>query len=128
MQYQTTYISQNFLGMHIKLAGVNTLNFLIKARRIFLFRPGIFRYFKRIDQLQFSIVMHLEKLLLERPREFHLKLFQCCSVTLRIPFKLIEVGTDINITTSFIAALFSCLLVQVQIILLNFLSVHENWK
>ena len=49
--------------------------------------------------------MHLEKLLLESftPNCFNAVLLPCAA-----PFKLIEVGTDINITTSFIAALLSC--------------------
>ena len=89
--------------MLIELAGVNTLNCSIKARRIFLRRSGIFREFKRIDKLQFSIVMHLEKLLLESftSNYFNAVLLPCAG-----PFKLIEV--DINITTSFIATSLSC--------------------
>ena len=86
--------------MLIELAGVNTLNCSIKARRIFLCRSGIFRKFKRIHKLQFSIAMHLEKLLLEifTPNSFNAVLLPCAG-----PFKLIEV--DVNITTSFIAVL-----------------------
>ena len=82
--------------MLIELAVVNTLNCSIKARRI-LCRSGIFRHFKRIHKLQFSIVMHLEKLLLE---SFTSNSFNAG------PFKLIE--ADINITTSFIAVLPFC--------------------
>ena len=64
----------------------------------------------------------MEKLLLESLTSncFNAVLLPCAA-----PFKLIEVATDINITTSFIAALLSCSS-QVQIILLNFLSVHVN--
>ena len=89
--------------MLIELAGVNTLNCSIKARRIFLCRSGIFHEFKRIHKLQFSIVMHLEKLLLESftTNSFNAVLLPCAG-----PFKLIEV--DINITTSFIAVLPFC--------------------
>ena len=42
-------------------------------------------------------------------REFHLKLFQCCFITLRLPLKLIEVGTDINITTTLFVLIFASL-------------------
>ena len=89
--------------MLIELAGVNTLNCSIKARRIFLCRSGIFREFKRIHKLQFSIVMHLEKFLLESftSNSFNAVLLPCAG-----PFKLIEV--DINITTSFITVLPFC--------------------
>ena len=108
--------------MLIELAGVNTLNCSIKARRIFLCRSGIFREFKRIEKLQFSIVMHLEKLLL---KSFTSNYFNAVLLPCTGPFKLIEV--DVNITTSLIAALLSCSSgFQVQIILLNFLSVHVN--
>ena len=86
--------------MLIELAGVNTLNCSIKARRIFLCRSGIFREFKRIEKLQFSIVMHLEKLLL---KSFTSNYFNAVLLPCAGPFKLIEV--DINITTSFIAVL-----------------------
>ena len=89
--------------MLIELAGVNTLNCSIKARRIFLCRSGIFREFKRIDKLQFSMVMHLEKLLL---KSFTSNYFNAVLLPCTGPFKLIEL--DINITTSFIAVLPFC--------------------
>ena len=86
--------------MLIKLEGVNALNCSIKARRIFLCRSGIFREFKRSHKLQFSMVMHLEKLLL---KSFTSNYFNAVLLPCAGPFKLIEV--DINITTSFIAVL-----------------------
>ena len=49
--------------------------------------------------------MHLGKLLLE---SFTSNSFNAVLLPCDAPFKLIEVGTDINIMTSFIAALLSC--------------------
>ena len=49
--------------------------------------------------------MHFEKVLLE---SFTPNCFNAVLLPYAAPFKLIEVGTDINITTSFIAALLSC--------------------
>ena len=49
--------------------------------------------------------MHLEKLLLE---SFTSNYFNAVLLPCAASLKLIEVGTDISITTSFIAALLSC--------------------